>query len=221
MTRSVACRQCARPGAACAVRCPRGLCPGAGIDHGRGEGHLRRGVAGRDGRGVEPGPHREGADGGVGRQRPVPLREPGPGRLHGHASRLPGFSTVKRDGITIAGDFTATINVELRVGAQEETITVTGEAPIVDVQGVHPADGVDQRDRGSGADGQVFREPRGADSGREHVVQRGVPGGQLAGHGRRPRRLERDARRARQPVPRSAHVDQRHDGRGAQPGIWA
>jgi hypothetical protein len=49
---------------------------------------------------------------------------------------LAGFNTFKRDGIQIVGDFTATINAEMRVGALEETITVTGEAPIVDVQGV-------------------------------------------------------------------------------------
>ncbi len=47
---------------------------------------------------------------------------------------LPGFNTVKRDGITLTGSFTATVDAELRVGALEETITVTGEAPIVDVQ---------------------------------------------------------------------------------------
>jgi hypothetical protein len=47
---------------------------------------------------------------------------------------LPGFSTVKREGIELTGTFTATVDVELRVGAVEETITVTGETPIVDVQ---------------------------------------------------------------------------------------
>jgi hypothetical protein len=47
---------------------------------------------------------------------------------------LTGFNTVKREGIEMTGSFTATINAELRVGALEETITVTGETPIVDVQ---------------------------------------------------------------------------------------
>jgi hypothetical protein len=47
---------------------------------------------------------------------------------------LPGFSTVKRDGIVLSGDFVATVNAELRVGALEETVTVTGESPTVDVQ---------------------------------------------------------------------------------------
>ena len=49
---------------------------------------------------------------------------------------LPGFSVVKRDGITLEGSFTATVNADLRVGAIEETVTVTGETPIVDVQSV-------------------------------------------------------------------------------------
>src|SRR5580765_482930 len=47
---------------------------------------------------------------------------------------LPGFSTVKREGTEISGTFVATVNGELKVGALEETITVTGETPIVDVQ---------------------------------------------------------------------------------------
>ena len=47
---------------------------------------------------------------------------------------LPGFSTVKRDNIELTGSQTVTIPVELRVGGLEETITVTGETPVVDVQ---------------------------------------------------------------------------------------
>src|SRR5688572_9748385 len=47
---------------------------------------------------------------------------------------LSGFSTVRREGIELTGTFVATIDADLRVGALEETITVTGESPIVDVQ---------------------------------------------------------------------------------------
>src|SRR5262245_55224737 len=47
---------------------------------------------------------------------------------------LPGFNTVKRDGIELTGSFVATVNGDLKVGAIEETITVTGETPIVDIQ---------------------------------------------------------------------------------------
>ena len=47
---------------------------------------------------------------------------------------LPGFNAVKREGIELTGTFTATINAEMKVGAVAETITVTGETPVVDVQ---------------------------------------------------------------------------------------
>src|SRR5687768_14369010 len=47
---------------------------------------------------------------------------------------LPGFNTFKREGIELSGSVTASVDAELRVGALEETITVTGEAPLVDVQ---------------------------------------------------------------------------------------
>jgi hypothetical protein len=49
---------------------------------------------------------------------------------------LPGFNTVKREGIELTASFTATVNVELRVGALEETVTVSGESPMVDVHNV-------------------------------------------------------------------------------------
>ncbi len=49
---------------------------------------------------------------------------------------LPGFGTVKRDGLELSGDFVATINADLKVGSLEETVTVTGESPTVDVQSV-------------------------------------------------------------------------------------
>jgi len=47
---------------------------------------------------------------------------------------LTGFSTVKRDGIELTGSFNALVNADLKVGALAETITVTGETPIVDTQ---------------------------------------------------------------------------------------
>ena len=47
---------------------------------------------------------------------------------------LQGFNAFRREGIELTGSFTATINAELKVGNLAETITVTGETPIVDVQ---------------------------------------------------------------------------------------
>jgi Carboxypeptidase regulatory-like domain len=47
---------------------------------------------------------------------------------------IPGFSSVRRDGIELSAGFTASVNAELRVGAVAETITVSGAAPLVDIQ---------------------------------------------------------------------------------------
>ena len=47
---------------------------------------------------------------------------------------LPGFAVVVREGIELTGTFTATVGAQLQVGTLEETITVTGESPVVDVQ---------------------------------------------------------------------------------------
>ncbi len=47
---------------------------------------------------------------------------------------LPGFNTVVRDALELPANFTAQVNVELRVGALEESITVSGQSPVVDVQ---------------------------------------------------------------------------------------
>ena len=49
---------------------------------------------------------------------------------------LPGFSGVKREGIELTTGFTAAVNAELRVGSVEETVTVSGASPVVDVQNV-------------------------------------------------------------------------------------
>ena len=49
---------------------------------------------------------------------------------------LPGFATVIREGVELTTGFTATVSPELRVGALEETITVRGRTPLVDVQNV-------------------------------------------------------------------------------------
>src|SRR5829696_4732443 len=49
---------------------------------------------------------------------------------------LPGFNTFRRGGVTIEGAFTATVSAEMKVGSLEETVTVTAESPIVDVQSV-------------------------------------------------------------------------------------
>ena len=67
---------------------------------------------------------------GTGQYRIENLR-PGPYTV---TFTLPGFATVKREGIELTGSFAATVNGDMRVGAVEETVTVTGESPVVDVQ---------------------------------------------------------------------------------------
>src|SRR5688500_18698603 len=47
---------------------------------------------------------------------------------------LPGFNTVRREEITLSGTTILTIPVTMNVGGIQETITVTGETPVVDVQ---------------------------------------------------------------------------------------
>lgn len=46
---------------------------------------------------------------------------------------LAGFGTVVREGIRVGLGFTATINTEMKVASLEETVTVSGESPVVDV----------------------------------------------------------------------------------------
>jgi hypothetical protein len=45
---------------------------------------------------------------------------------------LRGFSTVKREGIELAGTFIATVNADLKVGGVTDTVTVSAESPVVD-----------------------------------------------------------------------------------------
>jgi hypothetical protein len=67
---------------------------------------------------------------GSGQYRIVDLR---PG-TYSVTFTLPGFNTFRRDGIELTGNFTATVDAEMKLGAVEETITVSGQAPVVDVQ---------------------------------------------------------------------------------------
>jgi hypothetical protein len=47
---------------------------------------------------------------------------------------LPGFRSLKREGLNLRAEFAATVNADLAVGALEETVTVSGEAPVVDIK---------------------------------------------------------------------------------------
>ena len=69
---------------------------------------------------------------GEGRYRLIDLR---PG-TYAVTFTLTGFRTVRREGLELNTGFIANVSAELGIGAIEETITVTGAAPIVDVQGM-------------------------------------------------------------------------------------
>ena len=65
---------------------------------------------------------------GQGRYNIIDLR---PG-VYAVTFTLAGFTTVRREGVELSASFTASINADLRVGALEESVTVTGESPLVD-----------------------------------------------------------------------------------------
>jgi hypothetical protein len=69
---------------------------------------------------------------GTGQYRIVDLR---PG-VYAVTFMLPGFKTVTRSGIELSGTFVATVDAQLEVGSVQETVTVTGGGPVVDVQSV-------------------------------------------------------------------------------------
>ena len=47
---------------------------------------------------------------------------------------LPGFKTVVKEGIEVTVGFSANVSTQLGVSAVQETVTVTGESPIVDTK---------------------------------------------------------------------------------------
>jgi hypothetical protein len=49
---------------------------------------------------------------------------------------LPGFGTVKREGIVLTSGFTAPVNVAMQVGNVANTLEITAAAPVVDVEGI-------------------------------------------------------------------------------------
>jgi Carboxypeptidase regulatory-like domain len=45
---------------------------------------------------------------------------------------LAGFNTIRREGIQLSLGFTANVNIELALATLQETVTVTGESPVID-----------------------------------------------------------------------------------------
>jgi hypothetical protein len=57
---------------------------------------------------------------------------------------LTGFRTVVREGVKLSTGFTANIDTQLPVGSVEETVTVTGDSPVVDIQNVEQRQVIDR-----------------------------------------------------------------------------
>src|SRR5262249_51355139 len=73
---------------------------------------------------------REAVSDGTGQYRIINL----PPGTYSVTFTLTGFSTIKREGVDVTAGFTASVNAELKVGTVAETITVSGETPMVDIQ---------------------------------------------------------------------------------------
>jgi hypothetical protein len=48
--------------------------------------------------------------------------------------KLEGFQTIRREGVSLSASFTATINIEMGAASVSESVTVSGESPLVDVR---------------------------------------------------------------------------------------
>src|SRR5229473_2107527 len=57
-----------------------------------------------------------------------------PGGVYTVTFTLQGFKAFRREGLELTANFTTSVNAELSVGAVEETVIVSGQSPIVDVQ---------------------------------------------------------------------------------------
>ena len=75
---------------------------------------------------------------------------------------LTGFTTVVREGVELTGGGVMTIGADMQVGSLQESITVTGESPVVDVQTCASAAGHQRR-----------RHPRAAGVARLRQLRRG------------------------------------------------
>src|SRR5438046_5077200 len=62
---------------------------------------------------------------------------------------LTGFSTAVREGIRVGLGFTATVNAELTLASMSESVTVTGQSPVVDVTSTKTSTNFDAKELAS------------------------------------------------------------------------
>src|SRR5438045_3287588 len=58
---------------------------------------------------------------------------------------ISGFGTITRDGIHVSVGFTATVNVEMSPGSVQESVTVSGASPVVDIQATKVSNTLDSQ----------------------------------------------------------------------------
>ena len=97
---------------------------------------VRRRAAGRVRRSVESRADRARARRRHRRRGPLQRRQPAARNLHTVTFTLQGFSIYRREGIVLTAGFTAAVNADMQVSTIAETITVSGETPLVDTQNV-------------------------------------------------------------------------------------
>ena len=134
------------------------------VAHRRGEGRFGCRSARRHRRSLEPCTHREssfGDDHGMGHAG-LSICSSGSYTV---TFSLTGFNSFKRTDIQSTTSFTATVDAVLRVGGVEETITVTGESPIVDVQGSKVQKTLDSATIGSHPERAAILQLYGAGAG--------------------------------------------------------
>ena len=78
---------------------------------------------------------------------------------------LTGFTTVKRDNVTVSGSGVIPINADLRLGSLQETITVSGESPLVDTQTTRRETVINSRDHQCAANHAQLRRRALCDAG--------------------------------------------------------
>ena len=117
---------------------------------------------------------------------------------------LQGFNTFKREGLELPSNFTATVNADMKVGALEESVTVSGASPVVDVQSNAKTQVLSRDVLDAVPSAQDDSEPRPAGRRRDAVVARRRRLARDAAdllRGARRRRLRRDGHRRRPASP--------------------
>src|SRR5438045_8379825 len=97
---------------------------------------------------------------------------------------LSGFETQIREGLRVGLGFTATVNIELRVARLTESVTVSGQSPVVAVATTKTSTNFDAQQLASLPTARDFWSILAAPPAipQERIDVRGSPGGHQAGH---------------------------------------